>query len=79
MEAALDYTLWDAAVTDKGEVIGYAYQNGIDGRGPRPSELHIVVLDQPARNASRTPRTVPTARVDHPAIGACSIRRMDVD
>ncbi len=40
-----DFTLFSAAVTDGGRVVGYAYSNGPSGRGG-PGSFSVVLLDE---------------------------------
>ncbi|HEY4258696.1 MAG TPA: hypothetical protein VGM98_00995, partial [Schlesneria sp.] len=41
----LPFTLWDAGVTDKGTIAGYAYTRGRSGVG-EPGEFVVVVMDR---------------------------------
>lgn len=48
---SLPFALWDAAITDSGVTAGFAYQNGLDGRGwgngnRDQSLLYVVILDE---------------------------------
>lgn len=57
----LPFTLCDAAVSDDGITVGYAYSHGLAGMGPGgykdgPGSFHVVIID--ARGAVRLNETV---------------------
>ncbi|MGH7131371.1 MAG: hypothetical protein ACREJO_05445 [Phycisphaerales bacterium] len=64
----LPFALWDAVITDGGVIAGYAYENGLDGRGfnkpnrnGEQSDLYAVIIDQTGkvRLQDARPRTHP--------------------